>query len=171
MFVRLCWHRSQFTRKGYLQVQPYPPSVWDSRIPALIIIFRPCLCIMTVLKWLCAWLRLLCPDIPAQLCAELTQPFARQGTEQHGSRHAHPALVSGSGNAPPRPLTAAPEDKFGPFQSMRALIFLLHVFHCKPIVSGMCGVPLIGIHSEASTRRRWEARHSSADAAIHHSHT
>lgn len=44
-----CWHSSQFTRKGYLQVQLNPPSVWDSRIPALIFLV-PVLCIKTIFK-------------------------------------------------------------------------------------------------------------------------
>lgn len=61
----------------------------------------------------------------------------------------------------------APKGESDPFQSMRDLLFQSHVFHCKLIVSGMCGVPLIGIHSEAFTCKCFTARRASADTAIH----
>lgn len=120
---------------------------------------------------MCAWLRLLvCPDVSTHsLCIEITPGFARQVTDERGSGHAYTSLRVSLWEGSARPLTMAPRDKFGPFQSMRALIFPLHVFHCKPIVSGMCGVPLIGIHSEASTCKCFKARRVSADTAIHHS--
>lgn len=44
-----------------------------------------------------------------------------------------------------------PKDESDPFYSMRSPLFQSHVFHCKLIASGMCGVPVVGIHSEAST--------------------
>lgn len=85
-----------------------------------------------------------------------------QSTARPG--HAHPALPISSGEA----LPGLPSINLTPFsQRGRDLLFQPRVFHCKLIVSGMCGVPLIGIHSEASTCKCCAGRRASADTAIH----
>lgn len=123
----------------------------------------PALCIKNIFKYPGAWFGLLVHQT-FQHRARALRPH--RALPDKAQMSLGPGCLHRSLHSRWESSAVAPEDQSDLFQSMRDLLFQSHVFHCKLIVSGMCGVPLIGIHSEASTSECFAARRASADTAV-----